>query len=178
MKTQPPTSADTANRLAGRPATAAARGALLASLLFLTVLPAAAQTFVDRAHSVAVDRARGVDARVDYAALIDLGPWDDRNYELTLEDLAVLPPGEREQHLAVPAFYRVRMRQALPGMPRTGEAQYPRHTLHRFRHAYGGYLVDGKLYREVEWNGSHFELVLKDGIEQESFAPGSDALTG
>ncbi len=158
---------------------AAGKGALLALLLLLPILPAAAQqAFVDRARTVAVERSRGVDARVDYAALLALGPWDDRNYELTLEDLSVLSPTEREQHVAIPAFYRVRLRQALPDLPRTGEAQYPRHTLHRFRDAYGGYLVNGRLYREVTWSGSHFEVVLKDGIAEESFAPGTDALAG
>ncbi|MCU0224510.1 MAG: hypothetical protein MUF27_10675, partial [Acidobacteria bacterium] len=149
---------------APRPASAAGRGLLLAALVLLPALPAAAQqAFVDPARTVAVDRSRGADARVDYAALLALGPWDDRNYELTLEDLAILPPGERDQQVAIPAFYRVRLRQAVPETPRTGEAQYPRHTLHRFRAAYGGYLVDGRLYREVTWNGARFEVVLKDG---------------
>lgn len=164
---------------APRPAAAAGRGLLLAALVLLAALPAAAQqAFVDPARTIAVDRSRGVDSRVDYAALLALGPWDDRNYELTLEDLAVLPPGERDQHVAIPAFYRVRLRQAVPETPRTGEAQYPRHTLHRFRAAYGGYLVDGRLYREVAWNGSRFEVVLRNGIAEESFAPGADALAG
>ncbi|MEM8960327.1 MAG: hypothetical protein AAGD38_02515, partial [Acidobacteriota bacterium] len=38
-----------------------------------------------------IKQNRGVDIRVDYADLTKLGPWDDRNYDLTLEDLAVLP---------------------------------------------------------------------------------------
>ncbi|MGE3104437.1 MAG: hypothetical protein AB7K14_04210, partial [Lysobacterales bacterium] len=37
------------------------------------------------------DNARGVDASVDYVALLAYGPWDDRNYQLTAADIAVLP---------------------------------------------------------------------------------------
>lgn len=168
-------------------ARAALRGAPLAGLVALTALSALASlpalasappVFVDSARNVAIDASRGLDPRVDYAGLALLGPWDDRNYELTLEDLAVLPPSEREQQVAIPAFFRVVMRKNLPGLPRLGEAQYPRHTLHRFRHAYGGYLVDGTLYRGVEWDGERFVVVMKDGLEADSFAPGTDALSG
>ena len=41
-------------------------------------------------------QSRGVDQSVDYASLVKYGPWDDRNYDLTAEDLAYLSPDEHE----------------------------------------------------------------------------------
>lgn len=162
----------------GAGARAALGAALLVALAASPSRAAAPPVFVDSAGTVAIDPSRGIDRRVDYADLAMLGPWDDRNYELTLEDLALLPASEREQHVAIPAFFRVMMRKLLPELPRSGEAQYPRHVLQRFRYAYGGYLVDGALYRGVEWDGNRFTVVLKEGIDADSFAPGTDALSG
>ena len=54
---------------------------LVCALLALTVAGAAsAQTIV---------QSRGVDSRVDYASLLEYGPWDDRNYSLTKDDMRV-----------------------------------------------------------------------------------------
>ena len=39
---------------------------------------------------VVVDPSQGADSRVDYPALLDIAPWDDRNYALTQEDLGAL----------------------------------------------------------------------------------------
>src|SRR6185436_14644238 len=121
-------------------------------------LPAEAQS---QAVALHVDRAKGVDPRVDYAALAQLGPWDDRNYLLTVKDLALLPPGERGQLDPIPAFFRVEMRRKNPGMRRTGEAQYPRSALQIFYLRYGGFLVDGLLYqRAIRLDGAY--VVLKE----------------
>lgn len=96
-----------------------------------------------------VVQARGVDSRVDYAALKALGPWDDRNYGLDQEDLALLAPNEREQRDPIPAFYRVELRRQRPELRRSGPAQYPRSAYNFFLLQYGGYLIDGRLYEEV-----------------------------
>ena len=79
-----------------------------------------------------VDPARGVDASVDYAALVQIGPWDDRNYQLTAEDIALLSPDESSARDPVPAFFRVELRRSNPGLRKAGPAQYPRSALQRF----------------------------------------------
>src|SRR5688500_53734 len=66
-----------------------------------------AQGAEKRVVTFSVQRQRGVDARVDYAALTRFGPWDDRNYQLRQEDLAVLPANESENTEPLPAFFRV-----------------------------------------------------------------------
>ena len=106
--------------------------ALLAiAFLLVTAVPVAAQT---------IEQSRGVDARVDYASLIEIGPWDDRNYQLTQDDLALLAPNEREITEGIPAFYRVHMRKTWT-LAREGKVQYPRSALPRFLNEYGGYRI-------------------------------------
>src|SRR5690606_30771983 len=73
----------------------------------LVAIGSAAAKVVD----IRVNPARGVDARVDYAKLTAYGPWDDRNYQLTTEDLAYLSPNETESRDPTPAFFRVWMRK-------------------------------------------------------------------
>lgn len=119
------------------------RRPMIVGPLFLVLLavPAAAAPV-----AVTVDPSRGFDPRVDYARLADFGPWDDRNYDLTLEDLSVLSPEESLIRDRIPAFFRVRMRQAWPELRKTGPAQYPRHAYVIFRQMFGGYLVNDVLY--------------------------------
>ncbi|KAA3645568.1 MAG: exo-alpha-sialidase [Proteobacteria bacterium] len=85
----------------------------------------------------------GVDQRVDYASLAKQGPWDDRNYQLTQEDLAILPEND---HFVrnVPAFFKVKARKANPHITEF----YPRELYHAFLIHYGGLLVDGVWYKE------------------------------
>lgn len=97
-----------------------------------------------------IKASRGVDPRVDYASLVVYGPWDDRNYQLKAEDLAWLAPNEAEQKEGIPAFFRVELRKTWPDLRREGPAQYPRSALQRFWLRYGGYLIDGRLYRATE----------------------------
>jgi hypothetical protein len=72
---------------------------------------------------VSINPVLGTDARVDYARLLDYGPWDDRNYALTQEDLALLAPNEAELYDPIPAFFRVELRRAFPQMKRSGALQ-------------------------------------------------------
>lgn len=110
------------------------------------------------AHAQTVDQAKGADPQVDYQALKKLGPWDDRNYSLDRADLRVLASNEAELDTMVPAFYRVELRKRYPDMKKTGEHQYPRSTLPRFLVEYGGFLVDGQLYRAAKRVGDRFEV--------------------
>jgi hypothetical protein len=127
--------------------------------------------FASMAGAQAIDSAKGLDPRVDYAAFTRLGPWDDRNYLLTQADLGWLAPNEAELGDPIPVFFRVEMRKANPRMARQGPAQYPRSALQIFYQEYGGYLVDGKLYRHVTVKDGRF-VVLRDrgGMSQEDFA--------
>ncbi|RLE21806.1 MAG: hypothetical protein DRJ65_15235, partial [Acidobacteria bacterium] len=112
---------------------------LLGAMLALST-PAIAQVIVQSA---------GVDARVDYASLSEYGPWDDRNYKLTAEDLQLLSPNELELSVQIPLFFRVELRRSTPGMLIEGPLQYPRSALPRFFIKYGGFLINGHLYRSV-----------------------------
>jgi hypothetical protein len=112
-----------------------------------------------------VRQARGVDPQVRYDSLRAIGPWDDRNYLLTADDLAVLAPNEAELQGPLPAFFRVLLRKGNPDMPREGAAQYPRSALQIFLQQCGGYLVDGKLYQSVRLENGRYEVVLENGID-------------
>ncbi len=125
------------------------RSTAAALVLSFAALPAVAQT---------VDQSRGVDSRVDYPALKRLGPWDDRNYQLTSADLALLADNEAELYVLVPAFFRVELRRERPGMQRTGSVQYPRSSLPWFENRYGGYLIDGRLYDSVSYSNGVYAV--------------------
>ena len=142
-------------------------GILLVCLLGAT--GAAAQTFIDVDGRVAVDARRGADDRVDYASLTRYGPWDDRNYMVTQEDLALLADNELELRAPIPVFFRVMMRRGWTDLPRTGPAQYPRSAFQIFRQKFGGYLVGGKFYRKVRHTDDGYKLILEQGVEQEEF---------
>jgi hypothetical protein len=117
-----------------------------------------------------VDPARGADQAVDYAALAQIGPWDDRNYQLTADDVALLSPDEASARDPVPAFFRIELRRGNPDMRTSGPAQYPRSALQRFERKYHGYLIDGRIYRDlrVAADGS-FEVVRDQGLTEKQF---------
>jgi len=118
-------------------------GIALLTLLCALFLGASAQA----AGALRIDQARGADPRVDYASLLRFGPWDDRNYALTREDLAVLAANESELTDPIPAFFRVELRREFPQLPRTGEVQYPRAAVPLFQLRYGGLMRDGHIQR-------------------------------
>jgi hypothetical protein len=60
-----------------------------------------------------VDPARGVDAKVDYPALANIGIWDDRNYALRAEDVALLSTHEAQARDPIPAFFGSRCAAAM-----------------------------------------------------------------
>lgn len=117
----------------------------------LSALPLGAQQIV---------QSRGADARVDYGALTRLGPWDDRNYRLTRDDLALLAPDEEAQTDPIPVFFRVELRRHWPELRRSGPAQYPRSALQIFRQLHKGYLVDGRYYRRAQRENGRFRVLL------------------
>jgi len=152
---------------------------VLLVLLCALAVPAVAQdaAYVDVGRTVVIDGSRGVDPNVDYSALVRFGPWDDRNYQLTSADLALLAPNEGELRDPIPAFFRVLYRRVEPDTPRTGPAQYPRSAFNVFRQTYGGYLVDGLLYTEVTWTGGRYYIETNDGVAPAA-GEGTDFVSG
>jgi len=114
-----------------------------------------------------VVQSRGADPRVDYAGLKKIGPWDDRNYELTREELAILPPDDALQKEALPAYFRVRLRNEFR-LRTSGPAQYPLSAVPRFSIFEGGYLIDGFFYLAAEFTGDGWVVHtdLEDGIDE------------
>lgn len=136
------------------------RDILMAAMILVAALTTAAT-------AQRIEKARGVDPQVDYASFTKIGPWDDRNYQVTKKDLALLAANEHELKDPIPVFFRIEMRKQNPGMPRTGIPQYPRSALQIFKMRYGGYLVGNKLYKNVTIKDGRFEVVLRNGITQE-----------
>lgn len=144
--------------------------------VFVSVAAVLAACTAAAAAAQTIDPARGKDPRVDYAALTRFSPWDDRNYNLTAEDLALLAPDEDEQLDPIPAFYRVLLRRELPQLRRRGPAQYPRSALNRFRLRFTGYLVDGTYYTGVERRDGRYHVRI--GADAPRVAPREPELTG
>lgn len=110
--------------------------ALVGALLLLVyAAPAVAE---EEAEVPIIVQARGVDQTVDYASLRKYGPWDDRNYSLTAEDLKYLSSDEHALDNQLPAFFRVELRKEMPHLRKSGPAQYPRSALQLFEQRHGG----------------------------------------
>ena len=99
------------------------------------------------AYAQDIQQSRGLDPRVDYPSLARFGPWDDRNYNLSAEDLELLAPNEEELFPGIPLFFRVELRKEWPRMQRTGPAQYPRAANKLFEIRYGGFMRNGVIDR-------------------------------
>jgi len=121
--------------------------------------------------TVTVAQSRGADARVNYASLNALGPWDDHNYQLTSADLDLLSKNEADAIIPIPAFYRVEMRKANPNLPKSGPAQYPRSALNGYLAKYEGYKIDGVVYTSVRSNDALGYEILKGGKASDQVMP-------
>ena len=90
-----------------------------------------------------IDQSLGVDQRVNYQDLAKYAPWDDRNYQVTKEDLKWLADNELELFPGIPVFFRVELRKEFPSLLKTGPVQYPRAALQLFYLRYGGIMRNG-----------------------------------
>ena len=116
---------------------------------------------------------RGVDPKVDYAALAEIGPWDDRNYQLTAHDLNLLSPNETELGADdVPAFYRIELKKRYPQIGHDG-VFYPRATSELFRLLHKGYLVDGQYYTELRRERGRLVVATAPGPDRDGQAEAS-----
>ena len=95
------------------------------------------------AKPLQINNALGVDKNLDYSLLQEMGPWDDRNYQLTKNDIAILPFDD-QQLANVPVFFKVEYRKSHPDMGK----YYPRSLYQLFTAKYGGLVVDGVWYKE------------------------------
>ena len=142
--------------------------------LFFSALPLSAQE---------IEQSLGVDARVNYSALTKIGPWDDRNYKLSQEDLALLAPNEDELTDPIPVFFRIELRRNWPELRRSGKAQYPRSALQIFRQLHGGYQVDGYIYSSARKVDGRFRVdltkdpIAKAGEDPAKFLSGERRIT-
>lgn len=152
-----------------------ARCLILGFGLLAPVATLAAGVTVDREGEIVVDPARGVDPEVDYAALARIGPWDDRNYGLTRDDLAWLADHEEELREPLPAFFRVALRKARPGLAPDRPVRYPMHALNVFRQRFGGYLVDGEYYRGVARRDGRYLVDRSSLVPSPAVDDGTDA---
>src|SRR4051812_42710886 len=112
------------------------------TLIYLTVFSACFNPAISNAYEIVQNR--GVDQRVDYKKLANIGAWDDRNYSLTLEDVRLL--SENEPVSPLPAFYRVKLKREA-GLRADMPVEYNRSQLNHFLQEYGGFEVNGKIYR-------------------------------
>jgi len=109
-----------------------------------------------------INQLSGVDQNVNYESLKEIGPWDDRNFQLTQADLALLSENEQDQSEAIPAFYKVELRRNHPELLRTGPVQYPRSALPKFLIKYDGYKVGENYYRGYEKIKGSYEIDMDD----------------
>ena len=84
----------------------------------------------------------GVDPSVDYKALTQFGPWDDRNYQLTKQDIAILPKEDRFVP-GVPAFFKVKKRNEMKAQGFPLLDIYPREVNKEFEIRFGGLIQGG-----------------------------------
>ena len=145
-------------------------------VVLLAVSSAWGRTPVDRAGTVVIDPKRGVDDRVDYESLVRIGPWDDRNYELTLEDLEILGPNEAEMESQIPAFFRVFLRKAMPALNESTAVRYPLSAWNEFRQNRGGYRIDGVYYDSSIRDGDRYYVVLENPQPPRPAEPAGSAI--
>ncbi len=121
------------------------RAQVIASTLLLSAALPFGTLSAAPADNPQIVQSRGVDSGVDYASLTKFGRWDDRNYQLTRADLALLAKNEAELFPGIPAFFRVELRKEWPHLMRTGPAQYPRAARQLFFIRHGGIMRNGRI---------------------------------
>lgn len=152
-----------------------AAGILLALLTTAMLAPANAAGLSDMPEANIV-QSRGVDAAVDYSSLTKYGLWDDRNYQLTKDDLKFLSPTEHKLTNKIPAFFRVELRKEWPHLSKTGAAQYPRAAWQVFKMRHGGFMRNGQIYGKP-WGKDVFASIRADNELQLNQVLGANEIT-
>ncbi len=124
-----------------------------------------------------IEQSRGIDARVNYPSLARFGPWDDRNYDLSAEDLEWLAPNEAELRPKIPLFFRIELRKEWPHLQRTGTVQYPRAARQLFEIRHGGLMRNGVIERREARAAGERTPITNDGEIQLNDVLGADEIT-
>jgi len=128
-----------------------------------------------------IDQSLGVDQSVVYADLVKYAPWDDRNYQVTKDDLIWLADNELELHPGIPVFFRVELRKEFPHLLKTGPVQYPRAALQLFHLRYGGVMRNGVIVDPAPVKGrASAEIAVPvpvNGEVQLNSVPGANEIT-
>lgn len=130
--------------------------AIIAFGLLLMFVSVAALT----AHAYEIVQQKGVDQRVDYKSLEKYGAWDDRNYELTKEDVELLEEifaKGNEPVGPLPAWFRVKVRREA-SIPPDRRVEY-RNLLNIFLQQEGGWRIDNKYYKGTKLEGGQYKVI-------------------
>jgi len=105
----------------------------------------------------------GRDPSLSYAELyqqsISAGiPWDDRNLDITSDELFLLPSKDSDDKQDIPLFYRIILRGKLKNLRTHGPCQYPRSALETFRRDFGGQLLFGERTQRPGEPGPEFAI--------------------
>jgi len=119
-------------------------------------------------YAQTIDQTKGLDQNLDYRGLTRFGPWDDRNYKITRQDIDLLSGDEHLLTDPIPAFFRIELRKEFPNLRRSGPAQYPRAAVPLFYKRYGGLMWDNKLTGKVsKENEDQGEVVERNNVNNE-----------
>ncbi len=142
------------------------------SILVLLVFPglstveaAGEKAYADTDRKIEISPDRGGRRRRGLPGAGPDRPLDDRNYELTREDLALLGENERELRTPIPAFFRVYLRREAGKRGFPSFDRYPLSALNVFRQNWGGYYLGGSYYRKAVRQDDRFFVRMDSVIE-------------
>lgn len=122
------------------------KSCLFASALLFAFAATSLHAQVDGGAIPLIQQSLGVDPRVDYPSLTKHGLWDDRNYQVRLEDLAELPPNDQFTP-EVPVWFKIQKRREMRAEGFPLQDIYPRELDKEFEVRFGGPIINGVLQR-------------------------------
>jgi hypothetical protein len=139
------------------------RALLLAALIAFASLGTFVNIAASAANAYEIVQEKGVDSRVDYKSLEKFGAWDDRNYQLTKEDVDLLDEAFRkgnEPSGPLPAWFRVKLRRET-GAPADKRIEYRNH-LNIFMQQEGGWRIDDEYYKGTTVEEGRYKVITKE----------------
>jgi hypothetical protein len=133
---------------------------VLRAIIAFGLLPMFVSVAAPTAHTYEIVQQKGVDQRVDYKSLEKYGAWDDRNYELTKEDVELLEEAfakDNEPAGPLPAWFRVKVRREA-GLAPDRRVEY-RNLLNIFLQQEGGWRIGNKYYKETKLEDGRYKVI-------------------
>jgi hypothetical protein len=133
---------------------------VLRAIIAFGLLPMFVSVAALTAQAYEIVQQKGVDQSVDYKNLEKYGAWDDRNYELTKEDVELLEEAfakGNEPAGPLPAWFRVKVRREA-GIPPDRRVEY-RNLLNIFLQQEGGWRLDNKYYKGTKLEGGRYKVI-------------------